>query len=231
MARFIRITLDGVGMKRKWWLVPVALALIGVLWILASDNAYLERLQTAVGLRPAGVERAKSKPICSSPLNPNVAAPTDCIPAYLANLPPDPGAAGKLTIEGIDSDNDGVRDDVQRYIAERWGESERAVQALRLIAVNAQEQVRIADSVDRDAAYDIAVKMAPAASCFMRSVDPKVIESRAIENVEAEVTNTRDRFQRWLKFELLTTNRIYVMPDLEEPLSSLCGYDPAKLPN
>jgi hypothetical protein len=32
-------------------------------------------------------------------------------------LPPDPGDAGKLTLEGIDSDHDGVRDDIQRYIA------------------------------------------------------------------------------------------------------------------
>ena len=32
-----------------------------------------------------------------SPVNPNVAAPTDCIPQHLANLPPDPGEAGKLT--------------------------------------------------------------------------------------------------------------------------------------
>ena len=35
-------------------------------------------------------------------------------------LPPDPGEAGKQTLEGIDSDNDGVRDDVQRYIANRY---------------------------------------------------------------------------------------------------------------
>jgi len=31
-------------------------------------------------------------------------------------LPPDPGEAGKATLEGIDSDGDGVRDDVQRWI-------------------------------------------------------------------------------------------------------------------
>jgi hypothetical protein len=34
-----------------------------------------------------------------------------------AVLPPDPGEAGKTSLEGIDSDKDGVRDDVQRYIA------------------------------------------------------------------------------------------------------------------
>ncbi|MDR0305197.1 MAG: hypothetical protein LBH98_10610 [Chitinispirillales bacterium] len=31
----------------------------------------------------------------------------------LAKLPPDPGAAGKKTVLGIDSDGDGVRDDIQ----------------------------------------------------------------------------------------------------------------------
>lgn len=31
-------------------------------------------------------------------------------------LPPDPGEAGKQTLAGIDSDSDGVRDDVQRWI-------------------------------------------------------------------------------------------------------------------
>ena len=31
----------------------------------------------------------------------------------LAKLPPDPGAAGKKTLLGIDSDNDGIRDDIQ----------------------------------------------------------------------------------------------------------------------
>ena len=32
-------------------------------------------------------------------------------------LPPDPGEAGKQTLAGIDSDGDGVRDDVQRWIS------------------------------------------------------------------------------------------------------------------
>src|SRR5205807_2765584 len=30
-------------------------------------------------------------------------------------VPPNPGAAGNATLAGIDSDGDGVRDDVQRY--------------------------------------------------------------------------------------------------------------------
>jgi hypothetical protein len=35
---------------------------------------------------------------------------------YDKPVPPDPGEAGKQTLEGIDSDNDGVHDDVQRWI-------------------------------------------------------------------------------------------------------------------
>jgi hypothetical protein len=31
-------------------------------------------------------------------------------------VPPDPGETGKQTVEGIDSDHDGLRDDVQRFI-------------------------------------------------------------------------------------------------------------------
>jgi hypothetical protein len=50
--------------------------------------------------------------------------------AYAANLPSDPGEAGKVTLAGIDSDNDGVRDDVQRWIALTYPNSEKVRSAL-----------------------------------------------------------------------------------------------------
>ena len=90
-------------MKRKWWVVASILAVIGVLWILARGTDDFATLASALGIKPASVERAKSKPVCDSPVNANVAAPTDCIPQHLAKLPPDPGEAGKATIDGIDS--------------------------------------------------------------------------------------------------------------------------------
>jgi ABC-type Fe3+-citrate transport system substrate-binding protein len=37
------------------------------------------------------------------------------------SVPFDPGENGKITLEGIDSDNDGIRDDVQRMIAQEYG--------------------------------------------------------------------------------------------------------------
>jgi hypothetical protein len=45
-----------------------------------------------------------------------------------------PGDAGEATLEGIDSDNDGVRDDVQRYIELTVPDSARHREALRSVA-------------------------------------------------------------------------------------------------
>jgi hypothetical protein len=45
-------------------------------------------------------------------------------------LPPDPGEAGKATTAGIDSDGDGVRDDVERWIALSYPNSAKIRSAL-----------------------------------------------------------------------------------------------------
>ena len=216
-------------MKHKWWLVPIALAVIGVLWILANDKAYLEPLQTAVGLKPASVERAKSKPICSSPVNPNVAAPIDCVPQHLANLPPDPGPAGLRTIEGIDSDKDGVRDDVQRFIALNYGHSERAVQTLRNIAKSTQLAVLKGDSVSREEAQKLAPIAFNAGACYSRVADQQIQKTRALELVEIQVTNTPERFKRAKQFEYKSGHHSYVIPDAST--KEVCGFDPSALPN
>ncbi|MBI3534371.1 MAG: hypothetical protein HY072_02640, partial [Deltaproteobacteria bacterium] len=47
---------------------------------------------------------------------------------------PDPEKNGKKTIEGIDSDHDGLRDDVQRWIYARYPKDEKKRKALRQLA-------------------------------------------------------------------------------------------------
>lgn len=46
----------------------------------------------------------------------------------------DPGEAGKKTLLGIDSDNDGVRDDVQRWINETYSGKESTKKALKQLS-------------------------------------------------------------------------------------------------
>lgn len=77
-------------------------------------------------------------------------------------LPPDPGEAGKATLAGIDSDGDGIRDDIQRYIALTYpGDQNINVRkALRqnaegfqlelLASSNKEESVRLLHARERD---------------------------------------------------------------------------------
>lgn len=69
-------------------LVLVGIALLGA--IKALNNAYRVEVTTlsAVkrGFSPV-IVAPKPKQPCTSPVNPSIAAPTDCIPPHLANLP------------------------------------------------------------------------------------------------------------------------------------------------
>jgi hypothetical protein len=60
-------------------------------------------------------------------------------PDIFAGLPPDPGEAGRETVLGIDSDNDGVRDDIQRWIVQTAPNSKPIRNALRQYAANARK--------------------------------------------------------------------------------------------
>lgn len=82
--------------------VALVAAAAGASWF-ASDEAKRAGIAETVGGKTARAA-APAKPICASPVNPRVAAPIDCIPLYLANLPPDPGEGGKAAIDGIDGD-------------------------------------------------------------------------------------------------------------------------------
>lgn len=54
-------------------------------------------------------------------------------------LPPDPGKAGKKTLMGIDSDSDGLRDDIQRYIYLTYPDQPNVQGALRQLALSLQK--------------------------------------------------------------------------------------------
>ena len=67
------------------------------------------------------------------------------------NLPPDPGAEGKKTLLGIDTDGDGVRDDIQRYIYLTYPDDKKLRLGLTYYAIEFQGVLK--DANDREAAY------------------------------------------------------------------------------
>lgn len=56
-------------------------------------------------------------------------------------LPPDPGEAGKATLAGIDSDNDGVRDDLQREIVFLYPNNDEVRRVLRAMIKKEQQVI------------------------------------------------------------------------------------------
>jgi hypothetical protein len=104
----------------------------------------------------------------------------------------DPGEEGKKTIAGIDSDHDGVRDDVQRWINEEYpiSTSPSTHQALKQGARTMQAIVL--NSENQAAAIQAQIKDLEAASClwWIKGADTK-IEKLA----RAHFYNTPERIQ------------------------------------
>jgi hypothetical protein len=110
-------------------------------------------------------------------------------------LPPDPGEAGKATLEGIDSDNDGVRDDIQRYIVLTYPESERTRAALVQSAHSIQEALVKADDVG--ASIQVGHARARAVACLIHVRGPEETVE-IFGNFRAQVLNTDERSRAYI---------------------------------
>ncbi|MDR0664002.1 MAG: hypothetical protein LBF86_00550 [Helicobacteraceae bacterium] len=66
------------------------------------------------------------------------------------NLPPDPGEAGKATLEGIDSNNNGVRDDIEIAIYEYKPKPEQLKERQSLIQSAKAYQAAILAGASKD---------------------------------------------------------------------------------
>jgi len=136
-------------------------------------------------------------------------------------LPPDPGEAGKATLEGIDSDQDGVRDDIQRYIALTYPDSQKTRAALRQAAIALQKIILESPDVE-SALYNTELE-ARASECI-RYIHPD--NGRKIDNMlMAEFLNTLERSRAYLDYDSKLGGHIFGTKDLDEYKSS-CTFDP-----
>ncbi len=112
-------------------------------------------------------------------------------------FPPDPGRAGKQDIEGIDSDQDGVRDDVQRWIYALVPNEPKKQMALRQLARHYQfhlhpefgHEIRLEANHVLDRALD----------CKWLSFPEDSHGYIEFTHLEAKVLNTKLRTMRFLE--------------------------------
>lgn len=140
-------------------------------------------------------------------------------------LPPDPGEAGKLTLGGIDSDHDGVRDDLQRYIALSYGASPATVDALRQTAKVMQGA--ILDNASSTASIDHATDLARSLECLeaIRPEDATTVHQMLI----GEALNTEDRGLAFLAANDRLGGAVFPLAPVAERAASCNGAAAADL--
>ena len=142
-------------------------------------------------------------------------------------LPPNPGESGKATLAGIDSDGDGVRDDIQRFIVLiAYPNSARARMALRQFA-KAMQVVLLAPH-DRNSQRYAAEQANRAQDCLWYLYNED--SDRMWEELLAEYLNTRVRRLAYIHSDDKLGGEVFTLTRDSE-LKAQCECDPDSLPN
>jgi len=144
-------------------------------------------------------------------------------------LPPDPGDAGTATLQGIDADGDGVRDDIQRYIAYTFFGSPKTQATLLQDAVALQLIIIAGDNVD--SASDAWKKAVASLQCLTYTFGA-VAARRLDASLERRFLNTDPRMRAYYR-----SARHPSAPDVQSELSEpsrnpkmYCVVDPDNFP-
>jgi len=108
------------------------------------------------------------------------------------NLPPNPGIQNNQTKLGIDSNNNGLRDDVEIHIANRYGNDKEKMQKIMDFAKIKQSIFNI--SVDDDEATKKFNIWRDSEFCLSKKLNIKIGDAVSINNdLVAQVFNNWDR--------------------------------------
>jgi hypothetical protein len=112
------------------------------------------------------------------------------------NLPPDPGPAGDATLEGVDVNDNGIRDDIERWIALTYPNSEKIRQALIQNYYPLQNIMIHARAGDRDAVYNDMTALQRSSECLHYILPDEAY--LLMRELKAVVVNTDERVYAYL---------------------------------
>lgn len=135
-------------------------------------------------------------------------------------LPPDPREAGMQTLLGIDSDSDGVRDDIQRYIYFTYSDNEKVRMALTQMAL--EYQGLLSQASDPEAAFNHATKMARHGECLFYIQGEASLDARA--ELKAEILNTKERTIAYINYNNALGGAIIIGAPVKKWKNS-CNFD------
>ncbi len=112
-------------------------------------------------------------------------------------LPPDPGSEGDATLEGVDVNGNGIRDDIERWIYLTYPNSEKMRRALIQEYYPMQNMIIHGHQQDRDAVYNDMDAMQRSSEClfYVYQNSPHKITAE----LKARIVNTDDRFYGYME--------------------------------
>jgi len=171
---------DGCSLNQRFWVFSAATTTVEyTLTVTDTNSGQVKRYFNPAGTPAAALTDTNAFATCSG----------------LAGLPPDPGEAGRRTLEGIDSDLDGLRDDLQRYIALNYAGTPQTMAALRQGVVAVQEAILTSTT---SSALDQAVAYARSVEC-LHSTRPNDAGQVGLLML-AQILNTEARGLAYLTF-------------------------------
>ena len=108
-------------------------------------------------------------------------------------VPPDPGAAATATVAGVDMDNNGIRDEVDRHIAQIYGAKPIKFAAAQAVA-RADQLLLVTPTTDVTAATAAVHASLDAGDCLVKKFENNPIAAIRISNdITPRTFNTIDR--------------------------------------
>ena len=142
----------------------------------------------------------------------------------IIDLPDDPGRYGRLTLEGVDNDGDGLRDDIQIYIAETYAHSEKLRRVIADMAIAQQDFILSAGDLEKT--LDARERRSRAIACLWY-IDPDNAY-KIHKQFKPRLLNTEARTRAYIQADGQLSGMVFGLPGDGK---SQCSFDPDHLSN
>lgn len=153
---------------------------------------------------------------------------TPSLSSVETKLPPDPGEAGKATLAGIDSDGDGLRDDIQRYISFTYPQSRKTRMSLTQYAKAIQSFLLQSNTEQGAIAAARVLNAAQDCTFYVLGVSIQSINVR--RDLRAEILNTPARSRAYIRADGYLGG-ISAPGTPDDQKKALCSFNPDNMEN
>ena len=150
------------------------------------------------------------------------------------NLPPDPGAEADKTIQGVDANKNGIRDDVELAIFKKYPDSAK-IRAVLLQYALALQMEAVQEVVNEETVTEVVTEQSRAHDCLSDALVPRKTPESAREYSDTEKIDTYINFVE--KKQYNTAERKKARTDFVEKIGSfnsltgVCDIDYSSLSN